>query len=570
MECSGLKEEMEIEEAFETLLSNYALWRSIFTATGKKKDELWKEKLYIKAKWTTLEVRDTIKNRRIKLCFFRNLQEKRELCLEYFSFFQENKCENVEDDWLKISNEVQSITKNLEIAIDVFHDTKLKMDMEISQKTDCIDFCLTFLHERHQQLIKGNMSVIEMNDILSHGNLLDEVWEGCRYVKEVVKSEVFWNLSKKFFHEFDASTEFKEDQDDIFLGIAVLFEESSIETDDLTVKNLHMGCSILRYLSATIQRYRDFWNPLLSGNDVSMSILQENLENVNIIQELTTAETICHCTANSRVQKAFRMYNEFEHQSEKVHLMKNVLSAFSVDIMQDECFQRALSEYEKLLKGEIEEMTLFHIETSLELVGKVVGVVDSNMLAILQELQKSSLLIKFLMTVVDEDIRNLIDAVEEHSEQYVRESTVSDLIEVKRFMQPLLKQKYDDNIQKFFTAMNKSMETSGIKKVDQKIYECSSNLHSLKALYNHVANRGEHTKEIIENIVKRGIFHFSLKEKECEVCVEYKQDKKSHSYSKSYLNDLRSRALLILNADEKQQDKTQISQNKKEHLGLVK
>lgn len=567
MECSGLKEEMEIEEAFETLLSNYALWRSIFTATGKKKDELWKEKLYIKAKWTTLEVRDTIKNRRIKLCFFRNLQEKRELCLEYFSFFQENKCENVEDDWLKISNEVQSITKNLEIAIDVFHDTKLKMDMEISQKTDCIDFCLTFLHERHQQLIKGNMSVIEMNDILSHGNLLDEVWEGCRYVKEVVKSEVFWNLSKKFFHEFDASSEFKEDQDDIFLGIAVLFEESSIETDDLTVKNLHMGCSILRYLSATIQRYRDFWNPLLSGNDVSMSILQENLENVNIIQELTTAETICHCTANSRVQKAFRMYNEFEHQSEKVHLMKNVLSAFSVDIMQDECFQRALSEYEKLLKGEIEEMTLFHIETSLELVGKVVGVVDSNMLAILEELQKSSLLIKFLMTVVDEDIRNLIDAVEEHSEQYVRESTVSDLIEVKRFMQPLLKQKYDDNIQKFFTAMNKSMETSGIKKVDQKIYECSSNLHSLKALYNHVANRGEHTKEIIENIVKRGIFHFSLKEKECEVCVEYKQDKKSHSYSKSYLNDLRSRALLILNADEKQQDKTQISQNKKEHLG---
>lgn len=93
MECSGLKEKMGIEEAFEILLSTHALWRSIFSATGKKKDELWKEKLYIKAKRTILKVRETIKNRRIKLCFFRNLQEKRELCLEYFSLFQENNSE---------------------------------------------------------------------------------------------------------------------------------------------------------------------------------------------------------------------------------------------------------------------------------------------------------------------------------------------------------------------------------------------------------------------------------------------------------------------------------------------
>lgn len=50
--------------------------------------------------------------------------------------------------------------------------------------------------------------------------------------------------------------------------------------------------------------------------------------------------------------------------------------------------------------------------------------------------------------------------------------------------------------------MNKLMEISGIKKVDQKIYECFSNLYSLKVLYNYVVNRGEYIKEIIENIVK--------------------------------------------------------------------
>lgn len=73
MECLGLKEEMEIEEVFEIFLSNYVLWRSIFIVIGKKKDELWKEKFYIKVKWIILEVWDIIKNRRIKLCFFCNL-----------------------------------------------------------------------------------------------------------------------------------------------------------------------------------------------------------------------------------------------------------------------------------------------------------------------------------------------------------------------------------------------------------------------------------------------------------------------------------------------------------------
>lgn len=66
------------------------------------------------------------------------------------------------------------------------------------------------------------------------------------------------------------------------------------------------------------------------------------------------------------------------------------------------------------------------------------------------------------------------------------------------------------------------MEISGIKKVDEKIYECFSNLYSLKVLYNYVVNRGEYIKEIIENIVKWGVFYFSLKDKECDVYVDYK------------------------------------------------
>lgn len=564
MECSGLKEEMRIEDAFCILVSTAALWKSILSASGNKTDDLCKEKLYIKAKNTISEVKEAVRNRTINLSFLRGLQEKRKLCFEYFTLIQENERENVEKEWFEISNEIDEMMNSMEIAIGVFQITKKKMKMNIPIIIDCVEFCLAFLQEKHQQVNKGNVTIVEATSLFSHDKLLEEMWEGCKLVKEVVKSEVYWNIANEFIHEIDINTE--ENQCNEYLGIALLFEESDVETDDSTDKYVHIGCNILKYMLTTFQKYKEFWIPLLGGKDVSLSTLLNILENADITQELTIAESICLCTAKTRVHRAFHMYNEFERQTEKVHLMKSVLLTFSVDITQDDCFQTALTEYEKLLEGNIAEMTLFHIETVLVSVARVVNVVNTDMLAILKELQKSSLLIDFLLNVVDEDIRNLIDAVEEHSEQYVRESTVSDLIEVKRFLQPLLKQKYDENIQKFFSAMSRSLETSGIKNVERKIHECYSNLHSLKALYNHVANRGEHTKEIIENITRRGVFHFSLKEKDCDVVVEYKQDKKTHSFSKSYLNDLRSRALLILNAEDKQQDKMQLFQNKKEHL----
>lgn len=566
VECSGLREEMELEESLDIILSTHDLWKCVLTATGKKRDELWEETLVTKAKKTILYLKQAIENKTIKLRLFMSLQGKKELCLELFTYVQQNKFEETTNEWLQIFDEMQSIAQNMRITIDMFETAKQKADM---QKVDinCVEFCLTVLQETNQKLIDGDFGITETKDLVRCDSKLQEMWEFSRTVKEVVKSEVFWNISSQFVFDFDSETEFQKDEDDTFIGIALLFEENESESDNPTANTLHIGCSFLRHLSVTVYtKYRDFWFPLLSGKDVHMSTLQKNLENANIMQELNIAETICRCSANADVLNAFKMYNEFEEQSEKVDLMKNVLNAFGVDVMKDESFQRALSEYEKLLDGDIEDMTLFHIGSSLILVGNVVNIVDSNMVAILHELQKASVLIKFLKTVVDEDIRNLIDAVEEHSEQYVRESTVSDLIEVKRFLHPLLKHTYDDNIQNFFTTMNRSKEKSGIKRVEQKIHECSSNLHSLKALYNHVANRGEHTKEIIENIVKRGVFNFSLKEKECDVGVEYKQDKKIHAYSKSYLNDLKSRALLILNTEEKQPEKLLTSQNKKEHL----
>lgn len=87
-----------------------------------------------------------------------------------------------------------------------------------------------------------------MNDLFSYYSVLDKMWEGCRCVKEVVKLEVFWNIVKKNVYEFDVCIDFKEDLDDIYLGIVVFFEESNVEIDDLIDKSLYVGCKLLRYM----------------------------------------------------------------------------------------------------------------------------------------------------------------------------------------------------------------------------------------------------------------------------------------------------------------------------------
>lgn len=547
MECSGLKEEMNLEEAVDVIITTHDLWKCVLTASGSKKEELWKEKHLTKAVNTIMDLKRTIEKKTIERKFFMNLQKNKDICLELFTLVGKREIEYIKVEWMRIFDDMETVSQQLSLTIDVFEIAKHKTDSTKSLVIESVSKCLKILKEAKEKFLEGNISIKKATTLVSCDNLLQELWEVSVNVKELIGSEIFWNIC--------STIDIEMDQDNTSMDVA------KPEIAEPT-KCLHIGRTFLRHLSTTVRKkYKEFWCPMLFGEDVCMSVVQSNLENIDIMKELKTAETIFRRFANAQSLNALQMYNKFEEQSRKINLMKNVLKAFGVDVIKDEIFQKAFSEYEKLMDGNIGEMTLFHIGSSLQFVDKVVNIVDNDLLVILTELKKASLLIEFLNTVVDEDIRNLIDAVEEHSEQYVRESTVSDLIEVKRFLQPLLKQKYCGDVQMFFTAMNESKENSGIKRVSEKVYECSSNLHSLKALYNHVANRGEHTKEIIKNIVTKGMFRFNLKEKECNVFVEYNQEEKIHVYSKSYLNDLRSRALLILNTEEKQPDQT-----KKEHL----
>ncbi|XP_046854625.1 uncharacterized protein LOC124447604 isoform X2 [Xenia sp. Carnegie-2017] len=169
-------------------------------------------------------------------------------------------------------------------------------------------------------------------------------------------------------------------------------------------------------------------------------------------------------------------------------------------------------------------------------------------------------LIRFIREIVKEDIRVLIDAVEEHSDEAVSASLVSDLIQVHGFMVPIItkcEQSFPaDRVLK--TLVN---DYEKHREMIQKIRHCSGRVHSLRGLYQNVANREEMTREVIRNCLSYGVFNIELDAKGfCYSSMIYRKEKDEVvKKSMDDLQDLRSRAHLILSSE---QNPEQLFENK--------
>ena len=168
-------------------------------------------------------------------------------------------------------------------------------------------------------------------------------------------------------------------------------------------------------------------------------------------------------------------------------------------------------------------------------------------------------LLGFIEEIVDEDILFLIDAVEEHSNQFVSQSLVTNFIDVHSFLAPLIKKKNEEifNPQAFLKQLEESCHRH--KDIAEKIKKCNANVNSLRGLYTSIANRGELTKEIIGNCLSKGEYWVSQKDGKSEAKMSYvlqeSGENNMRNYSLSDLHDLRSRALLIVSSQSIHSDK---------------
>ena len=274
----------------------------------------------------------------------------------------------------------------------------------------------------------------------------------------------------------------------------------------------------------------------------------------NIVEEFATLKN--HFKLRSfpqKMQNYIGDYMKYESVLKQVDDLVHLLKTLAI-MKPGNTLVSTLATFAKRFKYD-DTIVLKDLHEPLSKVDKMISQYTDKVDDVIVELGQSLELIQFLKEIVNEDIRLLIDAVEEHSDNLVKESLVSMFIQVHGFLAPLIKM-CQLGFQPELILMQLVHRCESQKDMTMKICQCSRNVHSLKGLYQNVANREEMTKEIIKNCLSKGVFDISLDNNGiCQITMSYEKDGNNLTKkSMSELHDLRSRAHLIISSDKKHND----------------
>ncbi|VDH96558.1 Hypothetical predicted protein [Mytilus galloprovincialis] len=536
-----IPEKTSPEDMVKMVLKNSNFWNKILNVTGKMKKRIIEQKLVKRVQESIQKTLASMINFSIS-CNFVQYLETMKTEVVAISSPSNNLIKENEKCYKKVAQfeENLSVIENLVGCLMANHVEKL------IPICSCLRFCISLQRKTFDDDSLTMQKLYNPNPYLLK---IISVADTCRLIEKASSTCVFWNIVRQDLENFP---EFVDHTNIKFVGFG--FGDSTVLLlEDQLFSNLVITEKILcRISEECIQHFESIWY------DYAHAMNQKIFDTVHIFHgtkdmasEMQAAEEICQLKLPPESRNCLVRFSRFKLYKETVQLIKIAAKSFHFQETSDSIYHQTVAKFEKMIEGKFSDMTLKEITPVLDQIHTIREIINmkEHLSDIISAVNESSSLLDFLREVIDEDIRNLINAVEEHSEQYVRESTVSDLIEVKRFFDPILKTEFTSKIEDLFKLLQSQYLKSGIRKIPEKIGVCRNHLHSLRALYLNVANRGEHTMDLINNIMLKGTFHFILKKRKCRVLVLYDQEKIKHDAVDLY--DLRCRALLMKNTDKK-------------------
>lgn len=391
---------------------------------------------------------------------------------------------------------------------------------------------------------KNNATLKDVLDV-NYWGTLDKLIDSEGTTTEVQECIVFCNVAHMCLANAFVSSEAVEELDD---SLDVLPESKADEMLGLLESN-------------GLQQFKEACSNLFdSSKDQSTKEVDQLFSGItdedSLVRELKMISSFCGGFVPKRKKAMLINYLHFPLVCAKVQQLMSIYSALGFEDADDSKVTKDLQDF--ISSSLLGDWTLKSLSEMVERtsVAMVDSTLDDTLKVIMETLQESSELISFMKETANEDIRILIDAVEEHSDQFVSEATVSDLIDVHGFLRNVLKETPKDPMMFLESLKSCYNKLEKKKEMAAKIKECSCNVHSLRGLYMNVANRGEMTKEIIDNALKKGCYLINTNpDGSCDVQLSYRRQDaaKETSYSMAELHDLRSRALLIMNTDKKQE-----------------
>ena len=365
---------------------------------------------------------------------------------------------------------------------------------------------------------------------------------------ELHKSSIFLNICRSVFEKLSesADTGLPTSETDEFFQYADNTKRT-FQTDVFGFANVIDGSCL-----PTLESYcKTLFDESL---DINVSIVQEMLADVKDKHTLSTELDILsayfgrhfHSNANEALMN-FASLDDLKQKSRQLQVVFNIFDVTDTT----ESIPQALKLMNSLSDRSIQEnLSLKDLDEAIKEVQWIDKQFEGDDWKILEQLARCTDLIIFLRPIIErnEDLRKLVDAVEEHAEQSVNAGTVANLIDVQRYVESLVKLKDLDKAKHFASTIQRNKHLR--EGLAAKISDCSSNTFSLIDLYNHIAKREEITKVIIHNALDKGTYSFFLGESSeaCSVVMSYESDNRQKSYNLDELNDLRSRALLIVNS----------------------
>jgi len=329
---------------------------------------------------------------------------------------------------------------------------------------------------------------------------------------------------------------FNEEEDQV----AVDTEESSSDVDVAMVANF--------IADKCIPKYKHWLERFTDAETLAYVCKYGSYRDAS--SELQSAAKLLDVHISHEVVSSLQWLQSVDDSKDRVKYIQKLLLLF--DLKGDTNLENAMTKFLQCLAQQ-KEVTIGELISTMNVLQDLLSDAAEEWWDTVREISKSSTLIKFLKQSINDDFRNLIDAAEERSEQTIDESTVSDLIRVKQFFQPVFRKTFSQP-EEFLDYLKKSVQKED-KNLAVRINNCATHAYGLMALYQHVANRGELTKEIIANVLEKGCYRWCLVEGTCVPELSYKVTKnnkvETFTIKADEMNDLKSRALLISASDKK-------------------
>ncbi|KAF0487085.1 e3 ubiquitin-protein ligase [Gigaspora margarita] len=237
---------------------------------------------------------------------------------------------------------------------------------------------------------------------------------------------------------------------------------------------------------------------------------------------------------------------------EGLQILSAVVEIFKVPIQTEDWLGRSL----KIIRDDM--LILGKVAEFVTDVKDQNPVDNENYWPLIKKLSSASDLLEFLQTTSEHDLKCLINEVDDSF--YKPEDVISSLVQIKQLVVQLMNKsiKFDE----FLNVLQKiSLENPSLP---DKITVCAGFNIDLQNMFRNISNRGEVTKEMIQNAVLRGIFTFEKDDKNDKfiVTLVYQvREADKIKYNMSDLLCLRGCALLItkpanMNADLSEEEKS--------------